>query len=83
MITDITLELASSWSLRSHYSRDLTDRRFGRGREGHAICSVNTTVYDDDGLLSFDPSTPMVTFVSQDRATRPMCKRCERLGSGK
>ena len=68
------LELASSWSLRQHYSDNLTDA--GRGRQGHAICDDRTTVHDNDFLL-FDTRFKIETL----NRPRPMCKRCERLAA--
>lgn len=75
------LELASSWSLRQHYSDNLhpqmtPSRPLALGRHGIAICNGNTTVYDNVALLDMNPSRRSAL----DR-DRPMCKRCERLAA--
>jgi hypothetical protein len=75
-MSDQYLMVAASWSLRNHYTEDLTTRKYGPGQKGHSICKiiggVATDVYDDTALLhyGFDPDVVA--------KPRKMCKLCER-----
>jgi hypothetical protein len=69
------LEVASSWSLRNHYTRDLANHPYEIGRRGHSICQtggVPTNVYDDVRLLNLGLERSKV------KSSRTMCKLCER-----
>lgn len=77
----VEVELASSWSLRQHYSENLHSRAIpsrpmAPGRHGIAICNGSIDVYDDLALLDKRPRE------ARRSTPRSMCKRCERLAAG-
>jgi hypothetical protein len=67
--TESSWAIASSWSLRNHY----TNPEIRHGKPGYAVCSDSTQVYDDSELARYGFTTDALA------KPRPMCKRCERL----
>ncbi len=73
MADDTKLELASSWSLRAHYSADLElQGRLHAEREGHALCDPKQRVYDEAAINRQGRGEEIVI------ADLPTCKRCAR-----
>lgn len=75
-----TLRIASSWSLRDHYSRNLAQNPYGPGMTGRSLCKtggIYTDVYDDAALRG----VYALYGVDQGPLDRPrkICKLCERI----
>jgi hypothetical protein len=70
-MTEPVFEVAASWSLRNHYTRDLAPIEYGIGKIGRSIC-MGLPVWDRTYLQGIGFSSEKL-----DRP-RPMCKLCER-----
>lgn len=79
--TTTGLELATSWSLKHHYTRDLTEDPFySPGRSGTAICGARLCgfgieVYTDEALIRRGFTVATLA------RPRTMCTWCEHLAA--